>query len=148
MSTSETCLPDVLPVPVPMDDGMDAPHWDGLKAQKLVVQRCGHCHTWIWGPEHVCYNCLAWDPDWVETEPKGRVYAWTRVHTPGMDALKPATPYICVIVELPHAGDIRLIGNLIGPGTQDVKIGDEVVGQFEHHSRGGYDYTLLQWRKA
>ncbi len=143
-----TYLPDVLPVPIPMDDGLDEPHWDGLKAGKLVVQRCGSCSTWIWGPEHVCYECLAWDPDWVEVAPRGRIHAWTRVHTPGMDELKPVTPYLCVIVELPEAGGIRLIGNLLGPADQPIAIGDEVVGQFEPHSRSGYDYALLQWRKA
>lgn len=144
---TEYYLPAALPVPQPMDSGFDQPYFDGLNDERLVIQRCHSCETWIWGPEHVCYNCLAWDPSWVEVEPRGRIYAWTRVWSPGFVSLRPATPYLAALVELPHAGNVRMIGNLLGDRMQEVKIGDEVVGEYEHHQAFDYKYSLLHWRK-
>jgi hypothetical protein len=115
---SQTYLPEVLPVPTPMDGGLDKPYLDGLTEERLVIQRCGACQTWIWGPEHVCYRCLAWDPEWVEVEPRGRIHAWTRIWSPGFAPLRP------------------------------VKIGDEVAGVFEHHRVADYKYSLLQWKTS
>jgi len=145
---TEHYLPDLLPVPHPMDAGYDLPHFEGLKQERLVIQRCKSCQTWIWGPEHVCYECLAWDPAWVEVEARGLVFAWTRVWSPGFGPLRPAAPYMAVLVELPHAGNVRMIGNLLGERMQRVQIGDPVVGRFEHHEANGYRYSLLHWARA
>ena len=45
---SETYLPDGLPTPIPMNDGLDKPYWDGLLEGKILVQRCGDCGNWQW----------------------------------------------------------------------------------------------------
>jgi len=50
-----------------------------------------------------------------------------------------------VLVELPHADDVRLVGNLLGDPTQDVVIGSEVSAVFEHHVDAEPAFTLLQW---
>ena len=52
-----------------------------------------------------------------------------------------SVPYIVVLVELPHAENIRMIGNLLGDRRQEVKIGAPVHAVFEDHD----DYTLVQW---
>ena len=57
-------------------------------------------------------------------------------------ALAEQGPYIVVLVEIPHAGDVRLVGNLVGDPKQDVVIGSDVTAVFEHHD----DFTLLQWQ--
>jgi uncharacterized OB-fold protein len=68
---------------------------------------------------------------------------WHPVHP----ALKDAGPYLVVLVELPHAGNIRMIGNLLGDPQQSVRIGTAVAAVFEHHE-GAQPYTLVQWRFA
>jgi uncharacterized OB-fold protein len=55
-------------------------------------------------------------------------------------------PYIAVLVELPHADGVRMVGNLLGDPTQEVVIGTEVEGVFEHHGDSDPPYSLLQWR--
>ena len=52
---SETYLPDGLPTPIPMNDGLDKPYWDGLLEGKILVQRCGDCGNAspTTGPRHV-----------------------------------------------------------------------------------------------
>ncbi len=57
-------------------------------------------------------------------------------------ALKDRGPYLIVLVELPDAGNVRLVGNLLGDPQQNVKIGDDVEVVWEDHE----DVTLVQWR--
>jgi uncharacterized OB-fold protein len=63
-------------------------------------------------------------------------------------ALKDAGPYVVVLVELPHAGGVRMIGNLLGDPRQPVRIGAPVTAVFEHHEDGVSPYTLVNWRSA
>jgi hypothetical protein len=39
-----------------------------------------------------------------------------------------------------------MIGNLLGDPMQDVVIGTEVEGVFEHHCDADRPYSLLHWR--
>jgi uncharacterized OB-fold protein len=63
-------------------------------------------------------------------------------------ALKEAGPYVVVLVELPHAGGIRMLGNLLGDPQQPVRIGAPVVAVFEPHDDAQAPYTLVHWRSA
>ncbi|OGA61899.1 MAG: DNA-binding protein [Burkholderiales bacterium RIFCSPHIGHO2_01_FULL_64_960] len=125
---------------------MSAPYWNGLREGVLRVQRCTHCGTWQFGPEWICHGCLRFDPQWAEVEATGLIYSWERVWHPAHPALKERGPYLAVLVELPHAGNVRLVGNLLGDALQDVRIGAEVEGVFEHHPESAPPYSLLQWR--
>ena len=51
-------------------------------------------------------------------------------------------------MELPQAGNVRMLGNLLGDVRQDVPIGGDVEAVFEHHSDAEPPYTLAQWRLA
>lgn len=139
-------LPPGLPIPIIEPDGLSAPYWAGLREGRLFVQRCAHCLTWQFGPEWLCHRCHAFDPLWVEIEPRGRVFSWERVWHPSHAALKQHGPYVAVLVELPEAGGVRMVGNLLGDPLQAVAIGAEVEGAFEHHLNSDPPYSLLQWR--
>ncbi|MGY9073832.1 MAG: Zn-ribbon domain-containing OB-fold protein [Acidimicrobiales bacterium] len=144
--TNNFCLPEGLTQPAPMPDGLDAAYWEGTLAHELKVQRCGSCDTHQWGPEWMCHNCQALDPEWIAVEPHGVVYSWQRVHHPVHPALTDHGPYIVVLVELPHADNLRMVGNLVGDPMQDVVIGSSVEAVFEDHPSGEPPYTLVQWR--
>jgi uncharacterized OB-fold protein len=88
------------------------------------------------------------DPDWVDVAPRGLIYSWERVWHPSHAALKGHGPYLAVLVELPDAGGVRMIGNLLGDPLQTVVIGARVEGEFEHHPDASTPYSLLQWRLA
>lgn len=139
-------LPPGLPMPVAEVDGVAAPFWSGLREEKLRVQRCAGCGTWQFGPECICHHCHAFDPAWVDVKPEGVIYSWERVWHPVHPALKERGPYIAVLVELPSAGHVRLVGNLLGDAMQSVVIGSPVSGHFEHHEDVQTPYTLLQWQ--
>jgi uncharacterized OB-fold protein len=139
-------LPLGLPIPVAEPDGLSAPYWAGLRQNRLLVQRCNHCQTWQFGPEWLCHRCHAFDPQWTEVEPRGRIFSWERVWHPSHTVLRNHGPYVAVLVELPHADGVRMVGNLLGDPMQEVVIGSDVEGVFEHHPDSDPAYSLLQWR--
>lgn len=80
--------------------------------------------------------------------PRGRIFSWERVWHPVHPALKERGPYLVVLVELPEAGGVRMLGNLLGDAMQEVPIGARVEGIFEHHRATENPYSLLQWRRV
>lgn len=139
-------LPPGLPAPVPEHDDLSRPFWDGLKQHRILVQRCGQCGTWQWGPEWICHACRAFDPDWVEVSGEGAVESHVRVWHPVHPALEGHGPYLAVLVSLPQAGGIRMVGNLLGDPQQAVPIGAAVTASFEDHVHTDPPFTLLQWK--
>ena len=135
-----------LPGPVPAADGLDAPFWQGLKDEVLMLQRCASCRRWQWGPEWLCHRCLSFDLTFEATAPTGIIYSYERVWHPVHPALKDQGPYLIVLVELPHADGVRLVGNLLGDPRRSVVIGAAVQGVFEHHADADPAFTLLQWK--
>ncbi len=146
MSDSKTYLPPGLPIPVAGPDGLTTPYWDGTRAKRLMIQRCGKCGGWQWGPEWICHRCHSFDVRWAEIKGRGRIYSWERPHHPVHAALNGHGPYIIVLVELPDAGDVRMVGNLLGSPEQEVRIGAAVEAVFEPHDDASPPYTLVQWR--
>ena len=141
-------LPPGLARPAPMADGLDAPYWEGTRRHELLIQRCRACEGWQWGPEWICHRCRASDLAFEPVEPSGVVYSWERVWHPVHRALKDAVPYIVVLVELPQAGGVRTIGNLLGDREQTVEIGAPIEAVFEDHPEGDLPFTLVHWRVA
>ena len=52
------------------------------------------------------------------------------------------------LVELPHADNIRMVGNLLGEPEDEVLIGGEVEAVFEHHDDADRAFTLVQWSRV
>jgi uncharacterized OB-fold protein len=147
-SASAYVLPAGMPRPVPEADKLDAPYWEGTRAGELRVQRCRQCREFQWGPEWICHRCLAFDLEWVAVAPRGSIYSWERAWHPVHPALKDHGPYIVVLVELPEAGNVRMIGNLVGDPLQPVEIGAPVEAVFESHDDATPPFTLVQWKRS
>ena len=126
---------------------LDEPYWQGLRENTLRVQQCQDCGGYQWGPEYICHHCHSEAVAFTEIAAEGVIYSYERVWHPVHPALAEQGPYIVVLVELPHAGDIRMVGNLLGDPQAPVVIGDKVRGVFEHHEDAEEAYTLLQWER-
>ena len=148
MSATAPYLPPGLPRPVPEADGLDAPYWEATRRGELMVQRCRACQGWQWGPEWICHRCLAFELAWTPVEPRGRIYSWERAWHPVHPALRGHGPYVVVLVELPHAGGVRMVGNLLGDPMQAIPIGAPVEAAFERHDEATPPFTLVQWRRT
>lgn len=141
-------LPKGLPAPRPANDGLDGPFWEAARRHQLVAQRCRHCRTWQWGPDWICHACHAYELAFEPVVGTGRIFSWERVWHPVHPALKTGLPYVPVVVELPSAGGIRMLGNLAGDPEAAIVIGAEVEPLFEDHLDGDPPYTLIQWRRV
>lgn len=143
-TTMNRALPEGLPVPA--QDGLAKPYWEGTRQGKLAIQKCRGCDKYQWGPEWICHRCHSFGLAWEEVSPRGRIWSWQRPHHPVHPALKGHTPYIIVLVELPHADNVRMVGNLLCAPDRPVTIGAALEAVFEPHDEADPPYTLVQWR--
>jgi hypothetical protein len=139
--------PPRLPTGGPSDGGLDAPHWQGLRAGELRIQRCGGCQRWIWAPRPMCPNCYSTDLRWPAVAPAGTVYSWTRTWQPFTPELSGHLPYVVVLVELPEAGGRRVLGVLRDSDAATVRIGQPVKGDFDEPA-DGQGWPLLRWSRS
>lgn len=146
MTTQNTYLPAGLPAPTASGDGLDRQYWEGARRHQLLVQRCNTCRRFQWGPEWICHRCRSFDIGWERVSGQGRIFSWERVWHPVHPALKDACPYLVVLIELPHADSVRMVGNLLGDALQPVQIGAAVAAVFEDHDDSDPPFTLVQWR--
>ena len=134
-------------LPRPRPSSLDAPYWEGLQNNSLKLQYRESCGSWQWGPEWICHYCLSDSLIFREVKPEGTIYSYERVWHPVHPALSEQGAYIIVLVEIPEADNVRLVGNLVGDPHQTVEIGRSVKGVFEHHA-GEEPYSLLNWSFA
>ena len=146
MSDIETrALPPGLPAPS-TEEPLSAPFWKAAREGRLLVQKCRGCGKHQWGPEWICHRCHSFDLDWTEVAPRGRIYSWQRPHHPVHPALAGHGPYTIVLVELPEADGVRMVGNLLGAGDAPVEIGATVEAVFEQHDEAEPPFALVQWK--
>ena len=140
-----TILPVGLPRPVPSADGLDTPYWEGTARHQVRVQQCAGCETFRWSPEWICWKCHSFEVTWPTVEPTGVLYSFQRIWHPVSPVLADIGPYITVLVELPHAGRVRMLGNYAGDPTTDLVIGTPMQAVFEDHDEAEHPYTLVHW---
>ncbi|MFE3859087.1 bifunctional MaoC family dehydratase N-terminal/OB-fold nucleic acid binding domain-containing protein [Streptomyces goshikiensis] len=100
--------------------------WEGVRAHRLLIQRCSSCATlrfpWLPG----CNACASPEWDTVEASGAGTVFSYVVMHHPPFPAFDP--PYAVALVEL--AEGVRMIGNIIGVPYDKVRIGMPVRLEF------------------
>lgn len=128
----------------PSDDGLDAPHWAGLRDGRLLLQRCRACDGWIWSPRPICPACHSFDLDWQPVEPVGTVYSWTRTWQPFTRESTGHLPYVVVLVELTTAGRRRVLGVLSHADGVTPRIGAAVRGHIEAPPDEEH-WPLIRW---
>jgi len=137
--------PPVMPSAGPRDDGLDTPHWKGLREGEVRVQRCARCGHWIWAPQPACPRCHGFEFSWPVVEPAGTVYSWTRTWQPFVPELSGHVPFVVVLAELPSAGGRRLVGVLHDGDGADVRIGQALRGEIDP-APDPAGWPVLRWR--
>lgn len=137
--------PPVMPTAGPRDDGLDATHWEGLRAGDLRLQRCVRCGHWIWAPRAICMRCHSFDLEWPAVEAAGTIYSWTRTWQPFAPELSGHVPFVVVLAELPAAGGRRLLGVLRESDSADVRVGRAVKGEIDPPFTND-GWPVLRWR--
>ncbi|NLR72989.1 DNA-binding protein [Novosphingobium sp. ERN07] len=124
----------------------DDPFWRSLEDGVLALPRCAGCHGWTWPAHHRCGQCGSWQFDWVPVKPEGYVFSYTRTRYAFDRVLerKDDVPYVTLVVELPEAGNVRLMGVLKGDET-GLAIGARVRGSIDSPSAKTKFYPALRW---
>ncbi len=136
-------------LPMARPDGLDDPFWSHARHGRLAIQRCADCGTWRWTPEWICFACQSWAFTYDAVAPRGIVAAWERIWHPVHPALSAICPYLVVLVELPHAGRVRLIGRLSGDPMREPVQGSVVEAVFRHaKDASSGDVTLIDWQSV
>ena len=146
MSAARTYLPAGMPRPVPEPDGLDRRTGRARGAESCGSSAAAPAAA---GSGARSGSAIAVSPS-ISTgsggRPRGRIYSWERAWHPVHPALTDHGPYIVVLVELPDAGGVRMLGNLLGDPRQAVQIGAPVEAVFEPHDEAAPPFTLVQWR--
>ncbi|MUL65964.1 hypothetical protein BOO86_15920 [Mycobacterium sp. CBMA 234] len=140
-------LPDTPPwmdLTGPSPDGLDEPHWDGLRAGQLLIQRCAGCGEWIWSPRPICPGCHSFDMHWEAVEPSGTIYSWTRTWQPFTKESTGHLPYVVVLVALTGAGGRRVLGVLAEADGVTPTIGAPVRGEIQQPPDAEH-WPLVRW---
>lgn len=112
--------------PVPDDDTRF--YWDGLAAERLLLQECAQCGRRRFPPMPSCPYCAATGSVIREAE-AGTVYSWITVRRAFQAAFEAEVPYTIATVDLDGGG--RIVGRL-EPGDA-ASPGLLVLPRFVHH---------------
>ncbi|HEY7012831.1 MAG TPA: bifunctional MaoC family dehydratase N-terminal/OB-fold nucleic acid binding domain-containing protein [Streptosporangiaceae bacterium] len=136
---SGTVLPGtgVLRPPVSRDTQF---FWDGTAAGELRIQRCGACGRLRHPPGPICPVCGAARPGYVVAAGTGEVYSYVVQHHPPVPGKQ--LPIVVALVALPEG--VRMVGELLGTGPDQVRIGLPVRVEFV---RIDDELTLPAWRE-
>jgi uncharacterized protein len=120
--------------------------WNGLKDEKLLIQRCGECKTLRVPPRPMCGNCQSLDWDAVESSGRGEVYSYVMPQYPPLPFLH--YPYVVALIELEEG--VRIVSNLrdIEPDAIEVGLPVEVFYEKFEAIPSGDELVLHQFRPA
>ena len=113
--------------------------WNGLRENKLLVQRCAGCAVLRHPPRPMCSQCRSLDWAAVESTGRGAVYSYVVPHQPRFPFFE--YPYIVALVELEEG--VRLVSNLTGVQPAEVTVGMPVEIYFQTFDN---DLVLHQFR--
>ena len=102
------------PMPVPTE--ISAPFWEGLKAERLLIQQCNQCSHWVFYPQ-----CLAHELTWREVNGEATLYSFTVTRIATLPDFADEMPQMLAVIEL--AQGVRINSNLVGLDESEVKIG-------------------------
>jgi uncharacterized protein len=113
--------------------------WAGTAAGELRVQRCDGCGELRHPPGPRCPACGAMTAGYVVATGTGEVYSYVVHHHPPVPGKK--LPVVIALVQLPEG--VRMTGELLGAGPDQVRIGLPVRAEFV---RIDDELTLPAWR--
>lgn len=126
--------------------GADEEYWSSLARGVFVLPRCESCKAWMWPAHFRCGICGSWEQEWIEVDPLGSVFSWTRTWYPFDRVTDRAgeLPYVVVLAEIKAAGSARVMGVLEGDDAK-LKIGAPVEGRIVAPEARSKGYPSIHW---
>jgi len=129
------------PLPIPDEDSQ--PFWEGLRAHKIVLQRCCQCGSYRFPPRSLCPHCLSLESEWREVSGRGKVYSFSVIHHVYRPGFADEVPYVVALIDLEEG--IRITSNIVSCTPEEVKIGMDVEAIFADVTP---EITLHQFRPS
>jgi len=126
--------------------GADDDYWSAMEERRLVLQQCAGCGKWNWPAVFRCGECGSWEHRWKPQTMQGSVYSWTRTWHDFGAPRELLIPFVSVLVELPSAGNVRLLGIMDTADAEGIVIGMAVDGEITKVSFHGCDVPVIRWR--
>ncbi len=132
--------------PLPRIDGPNRPFWEGLRAGKVMLQRCSDCGRHRFPATRNCAHCLSDRSDWREVSGAGTVESFCTFHKAYWPSFAADVPYDVVQVRLDEG--VQLFSNLVdvpagGAAATGARIGMRVQASFVAVTS---EVTLLKFR--
>lgn len=138
---ASTAAPPGKPLP-DVDDPFNAPFWQGLSQERLMLQTCGDCHAQRFPASRHCPHCHSEAHSWQEADGRGVVESFCTFYKAYWPGFAAEIPYSVVQVRLTNG--VRLFSNLVGIPTEKLFIGMKVQPVFERIARS--EVALLKFK--
>ena len=118
--------------PAPVADELSAPFWEGVKAGKLLLQRCADCHQLQFPPTASCTQCSGAEFSLEAVSGHGTVFSFTETVSGARHPyFQAASPYLVGEVELDEQEGLILVSNFPGSAYADLRVGAPVEVEFQ-----------------
>lgn len=132
-----------VPKPRPVPTATSQPFWAALREERIDLQQCDECGTWVYYPRARCSHCLSDRLTWRTVDGAGTVFTYTVAPQPTAPPFADDVPQLLAMVEL--AEGVRLSTTLVDVAPDAIAIGMPVQPVFDHGDDGT---TLLRFRPA
>lgn len=133
-------MKELLAKPMPQPTPVSRPFWDGLRDNRVLIQRCGACDAWVFYPRSRCHHCLSDDLAWHQVSGTGTLYTFTIARQPTAPFFADEVPQRLAVVELDEG--VRLTTTLVEVDDADVRVGMRLRPVFDRVSD---EVTLLRY---
>ncbi|MEG1038743.1 MAG: OB-fold domain-containing protein [Pseudomonas sp.] len=107
--------------PMPVATEISAPFWEGLKAERLLIQQCNACQHWVFYPRRHCPQCLAHDLSWRDVSGGASLYSFTVARIATLPDFADEMPQKLAVIELDEG--VRINTTLVGLEEDQISIG-------------------------
>lgn len=126
-----------------IENGDSKPYWEGVRQNRLLLQRCVKCAHVQFPPRYLCAKCWNTELEWIESTGRGTVESFTIVHRAPTRELRDRVPYVVAAILLEEGP--RMITNIVGSDALEAKIDDAVSVTFVSDPS---DRVLPQFRRV
>jgi uncharacterized protein len=126
--------------------GADDEFWRGLEDGVFKLPRCLGCGITVWPAHFRCGHCGSWNMRWIERDPVGRAFTWTRTWY-SFDRVRERAsdiPFVTVVAEIAHTDGARVMGVLAG-SDEGLHIGAPLRGVILAPSEKTKWYPSIAW---
>lgn len=125
--------------------------YEGARNHELRIQQCLSCGRFRFPPQPMCPECHSLESAWTPVNGRGIVHTFTVVRhfeprsVPMFSWPADQYPIVVVIVELPDAGNVHIVSNMVDCDPDELRVGMGVEVVFDDVTD---EVTLPKFRPA